>query len=104
MFTRRHFKATAEIIAAMPMPTRHAWATHFAVIFAGSNERFDKGNFYAACGVNPPDEHAAIASAALFAAAELYPVGNHASTTNQGVKTWLRRLAKEKLEESTGQG
>lgn len=50
--TRKHFKATAEIIAAIDcQKTRANVAREFAAMFQRENRNFDKSRFYAACGV-----------------------------------------------------
>ena len=49
MFTRKHYKAIAEILAQHKVNSEVV--ADFAGYFAADNERFNKQQFYNACGL-----------------------------------------------------
>lgn len=50
--TRKHFSATANILKTIEdVSLRAQLAREFADMFASENGRFDRGRFYAACGL-----------------------------------------------------
>ncbi len=59
IFTRRHYKAIAQVLRETDNDDVGAYALkcareRFAIMFAGDNSRFDKGKFVLAC--LPEDE------------------------------------------------
>lgn len=61
--TRKHFRALAEALLAIPDPQERALsARRVAGVCAAENPRFDRARFYAACNVS--SEQAASAAGA----------------------------------------
>jgi hypothetical protein len=60
MFTTRHYKVIAEVVADRSLhlqdSKRRALADRFAVKFKADNDRFDATRFYAACDLELVDE------------------------------------------------
>tara|TARA_B100000085_G_scaffold196031_1_gene179782 strand:+ start:225 stop:389 length:165 start_codon:yes stop_codon:yes gene_type:complete len=52
MFTTRHYKAIASIIATLQIPKKHKLKliNNFVTLFKGDNKNFKDNNFKKACG------------------------------------------------------